>query len=146
MTVYGPGRDQGLTSGPTKAILAAVIGRPYEIAFGGRMLFQYVEDVARTFIAASRSELGGARVLNLPGSAAALDELVRAIEEAVPAAQGLVSVGPHPLPYPDLIDCAGIEALGPIPVTPLVDAVRRTATVFRDKFERGELDPAAHGL
>ena len=29
MTVYGVGRDQGMTSGPTKAIVAAVLGRPY---------------------------------------------------------------------------------------------------------------------
>ncbi len=28
MTVYGVGRDQGMTSGPTKAIVAAVLGRP----------------------------------------------------------------------------------------------------------------------
>ena len=27
MTVYGVGRDQGMTSGPTKAIVAAVLGR-----------------------------------------------------------------------------------------------------------------------
>ena len=27
-TVYGPGRDQGMTSTPTKAMLAAAIGRP----------------------------------------------------------------------------------------------------------------------
>jgi nucleoside-diphosphate-sugar epimerase len=36
LTVYGPGRDQGMTSGPTKAILSAVVGRPYRIASGGR--------------------------------------------------------------------------------------------------------------
>ena len=34
-TVYGPGRDQGLTSSPTKAMLAAVQGNPYHIGFGG---------------------------------------------------------------------------------------------------------------
>ena len=31
-TVYGPGRDQGLTAGPTLAIAAAVRGEPYRIA------------------------------------------------------------------------------------------------------------------
>ena len=35
MTVYGPGRDQGMTSTPTKAMAAAVLGRPYHISFGG---------------------------------------------------------------------------------------------------------------
>ena len=32
--VYGPGRDQGLTSGPTLAMAAAARGEPYEIGYG----------------------------------------------------------------------------------------------------------------
>ena len=66
MTVYGVGRDQGMTSGPTKAVVAAVLGLPYTVAFGGPTLFQYAEDVARTLVAASRSRLPGAHVFNLP--------------------------------------------------------------------------------
>src|SRR4051794_32855101 len=34
-TVYGVGRDLGMTSEPTKAIKALALGRPYEITFGG---------------------------------------------------------------------------------------------------------------
>jgi UDP-glucuronate 4-epimerase len=45
--VYGPGRDQGLTSGPTKAMLAAAAGQPYHIGFGGRFDLQFADDVAR---------------------------------------------------------------------------------------------------
>jgi nucleoside-diphosphate-sugar epimerase len=45
MTVYGPGRDQGLTSSPTRGILAAVLGHQYEIGFGGSTLFHYAGDV-----------------------------------------------------------------------------------------------------
>ena len=146
MTVYGPGRDQGLTSGPTKAILAAVVGRPFEIAFGGRMLFQYVEDVARTFIAASRCDLDGARLFNLPGSLATVDALVQTIEDAVPTARGLIRVHPEPLPFPEVIDSTGIELLGSIPLTTLGEAVHRTAGLFRDRFERGALVASAHGL
>ena len=46
-TVYGPGRDQGMTSTPTQAMLAAVRGAPYHISFGGYNGFQYVDDIAR---------------------------------------------------------------------------------------------------
>jgi UDP-glucuronate 4-epimerase len=46
--VYGPGRDQGLTSGPTKAMLAAAAGLPYHVPFGGRFGFQYADDTAPT--------------------------------------------------------------------------------------------------
>ena len=34
--VYGPGRDQGMTAGPTEAMRAAARGEPYEIGFSGR--------------------------------------------------------------------------------------------------------------
>ncbi|MDQ6793362.1 MAG: NAD(P)-dependent oxidoreductase [Chloroflexota bacterium] len=146
LTVYGPGRDQGLTSGPTKAILSAVFGRPYRISFGGRTMLQYAEDVARTLIAASRSELSGARIFNLGGSVASMDELVTAIETAVPAARGLVTFEPKPLPLPEVIDDTGTAILGDVPITPLDDAVRQTVDIFRRALERGDLVPEKHGL
>jgi hypothetical protein len=39
-TVYGPGRDFGMTSEPTKAIGAGV-GRKYHISYGGLQDMQY---------------------------------------------------------------------------------------------------------
>ena len=45
-SAYGPGRDQGVTSKPTVAMIAAAGGRPYHVDFGGRYQFQFVEDVA----------------------------------------------------------------------------------------------------
>jgi UDP-glucuronate 4-epimerase len=146
MTVYGPGRDQGLTSGPTKAILAAVLGRPYRIGFGGKMLFQYAEDVARTMIAASRSGLEGAHVFNLGGCLASMEDFVTAIESAVPGSRGLIEYAPEPLPFPEAIDDTGIEVLGDVPVTPLAEAIRSTVATFRERISRDELVPEAHGL
>ncbi|HEY8869339.1 MAG TPA: NAD(P)-dependent oxidoreductase [Candidatus Limnocylindrales bacterium] len=146
MTVFGPGRDQGFTSGPTKAILAAVTGRPYRIPFGGRTLLQYAEDVARSLIAASRSGASGAQVLNLGGSLTSMTDLVTAIEETVPESRGLITFDSPSLPFPEQIDDTGIEVLGEVPVTPLREAVRRTVAIFRERLDRGELDPVAHGL
>lgn len=146
MVVYGPGRDQGMTSGPTKAILAAVVGRPYRIAFGGRTVLQYAGDVARTLIVASRSGLEGALVFNLGGSLTRMDELVSAIEDAVPEARGLVTFDPQPLPFPEVIDDAGLDVLGDVPVTPMREAVRHTVEVFRSRLAQDDLDPEAHGL
>jgi UDP-glucuronate 4-epimerase len=146
LTVYGPGRDQGMTSGPTKAILSAVVGRPYRIAFGGRTLLQYAEDVARMLIAASRTSLSGAHVFNLDGSLVSMGDVVTAIEAALPEARGLITFDPKPLPFPDAIDSAGIEALGEIQVTPLQRAVRQTIDVFRAARDRGDLVPELHGL
>src|SRR5262249_55801511 len=49
-TVYGVGRDFGMTSEPTKAIKALAVGRPYHISYGGRQDLQYVDDVAQIFV------------------------------------------------------------------------------------------------
>ena len=123
-----------------------MVGRPYRIAFGGRTLLQYAEDVARTLIAASRSSLTGAQVFNLGGSLAPMEDVVAAIEAAVPEARGLVTFDPKPLPFPDAIDDTGTDVLGDVVVTPLDDAVRQTVDVFRRAIERGELVPELHGL
>ena len=146
MTVYGVGRDQGMTSGPTKAIAAAVLGQPYVVAFGGATLYQYTADVARALIAASRSSLGGAQVFNLPGSLIDGPALVEAIQDAVPGARDLIRFEPTLLPFPSAIDHDGIEALGPLPVIPFGDGVAESAAIFRRLAAEGRLDQAAHGI
>jgi UDP-glucuronate 4-epimerase len=141
LTVYGPGRDQGLTSTPTTAILSAVLGRPYAISFGGRTQFQYAEDVAETLILAARSPLEGAHVLNLGGSAAHMADFVAAIEAAVPEAAGTITFPDEGLPFPEQIDSASLAALGPVPVTPLIDGVRASVELFRERLRTGVLEP-----
>src|SRR5262249_59959846 len=51
-TVYGPGRDFGMTSEPTKAIKALALGRPYEIKDGGWQDMQFGKEVAAAFVLA----------------------------------------------------------------------------------------------
>jgi UDP-glucuronate 4-epimerase len=143
MTVYGPGRDQGLTSTPTKAILAAVMGQPYTISFGGRTLFQYAEDVAETLVLAARSPIEGAHVFNLGGNLAHMSEFVAAIVAAVPDAAGTIGFPDQGLPFPEEIDATGIGVLGPLPVTPLADGVRATAEIFRRQLRTGVLTAEA---
>ena len=60
-SAYGPGRDQGVTSKPTVAMIAAAGGRPYHVDFGGAYQFQFVEDVAAAFVAAARADRAGRR-------------------------------------------------------------------------------------
>jgi UDP-glucuronate 4-epimerase len=126
--VYGPGRDHGLTAGPTLAMAAAARGEPYRIGFGGRVQLQYAPDAARAFVdAARRSEEGGARVANLGGPATHVSEVVAAIEAAAPEAAGSITFDETPLPFP-----AEFEAVAhPAPVTPLAEAVRETIERFR---------------
>jgi nucleoside-diphosphate-sugar epimerase len=146
MTVYGAGRDQGMTSGPTVAIAAAVLGRPFRISFGGSTLFQYAPDVARTLILASRAEPAGARVFNLGGSPVAIDDWISAIEEIVPEAAGLITAEPAPLPFPSDIEHRSLAALGDVPVTPFRDAIAETVAIFRRLQADGRLVGAEQGV
>jgi UDP-glucuronate 4-epimerase len=146
MTVYGAGRDQGLTSSPTTAIAAAVLGVPYTIAFGGRTLFQYAEDVAETLLAASRSTLDGAHIFNLGGSSVDMPAWIAAIERAVPEAAGSITFESTELPFPSEIEHGSLAALGPLPVTPYEDGIQATVDVFRRLAADGRLVGTEQGL
>jgi nucleoside-diphosphate-sugar epimerase len=141
LTVYGVGRDFGITSDPTKAMKAAVAGRPFRIRFGGRTDFQYVADTADTFIRAAVSELEGAHVFNLHGETVALSDVVAEIERARPDARGRITFDDAPLAIPSEFDDAAVrEALGPLPSTPLAEGVRATVKRFEELQREGRLD------
>jgi UDP-glucuronate 4-epimerase len=146
MTVYGAGRDQGMTSTPTVGIAAAVLGIPYEISFGGRTLFQYAPDVARTLILASRTRVDGSPVYNLGGEAVDLTDWVLAIEDAVPEAAGRISVASTELPFPSDIAHDRIAELGDVPVTPFRDAIAETAAIYRRLAQEGRLIGSEQGV
>jgi nucleoside-diphosphate-sugar epimerase len=139
--LYGPGRDQGMTSTPTKAMLAAAVGRSYHISYGGRAVFQYAPDAADVFLRAARGDGHGAPVYNLGGSAASLEQIVAAIEATAPDSRGRITFEPASLPHPPEIDGAELDrALGPIPWTPLDVGVRTTIEHFRRAAETGRLN------
>ena len=146
MTVYGVGRDQGMTSGPTKAIVAAVLGQPYRVPFSGPTLYQYAVDVARTLVAASRSSIQGAHVLNLPGVVADGPAFAAAIDALVPGAKDLIEFDPGDLPFPSEIDHDGIETIDPEPATPLADGIGESVAILQALASEGLLGPADHGL
>ena len=136
--VYGPGRDQGLTSSPTKAMVAAALGKPYHIPYGGRAAYQYANDVARTFIACARAPFQGAEIFNLGGSVATMGEIVAAIEAAAPEVRGLITFDDKPLPFPEAFDAAPLEqVIGALPFTPLDQAVADTIALFRERIAAG---------
>lgn len=99
-TVYGPGRDFGVSSEPTFALVAAVEGNPFHLSYGGSLELQYVEDVAQSFINASRSDFRGSEVVDLKGHTVPMHEVVEAIYSAVPAATGTITFDDVQLPFP----------------------------------------------
>src|ERR1700733_2718682 len=140
-TVYGPARDQGLTSAPTMALLAAAAERPYEIPYGGRAQFQYAPDVARAFVQAAVAEVRGAEVHNLRGDACTIADLIKIIVDVCPDANGSISYTGDPLPFPETVDSDGLDsAIGDIAETPLTAAVDDTIARFRSALAERRID------
>jgi nucleoside-diphosphate-sugar epimerase len=142
-TVYGVGRDFGMTSEPTKAIKSVALGRPYHISYGGMQDMQYVADVARTVVCCLEQPYEGAKSYNLRGDVVDLATFHRAMCAVEPAAERLITFGERQIAIAyDLDDTALQRDVGPIPHTPLEDGIRETLTMFRSLASRGGLDTA----
>lgn len=138
--VYGPGRDQGMTSGPTVAMLAAAAGVPYRIGFSGSLLLTYAADCAAAFIAAARAAAGAgdAVCLNVPGHRASVAGLVDLIEQILPGSKSLISFEPAPIRFPALLASPALDEITGKPRNGSLEAsVRATISHFRQALAAG---------
>ena len=128
--VYGPGRDQGMTSGPTMAMLAALRDEPFTIGFSGKAQYDYVADVARAAVIAAHTNTGTAGVYNVPGVLADVADVVDCIKAVVPGAE--ITWSGDSLPFPPALEAVGFDReVAPFPRTPLADGVAATIQHFR---------------
>ncbi|HYL98989.1 MAG TPA: NAD-dependent epimerase/dehydratase family protein [Blastocatellia bacterium] len=142
LTVYGVGRDFGLTSDPTKAMKAAVLGRRFHIKFSGPTDFLYVADTAAAFIACADRAPAGAHVFNLHGDTVDVADCVRTIDEHLPqASRGLITFGGPPIPIaPELNGNAIRQTIGNLQSTQLSKGVAETISLFTTLRDQGRLD------
>jgi len=139
--VYGVGRDQGITSGPTKAMKAVVVGCPYTLKFTGLLDMQYADDCAKIFLMCAEKELPGARTYTLRGSVMEAEDFIRALAEVEPRARELIRAEGKHLPIAaDLDDSVLVHDLGRVPRTPLVEGIRQTLEIFLQLHRAGRLD------
>ena len=130
-TVYGVGRDHGLTADPTLAMKAVANGEPFQIRVSGHMDLQYVEDVAETFVRCALSDQPGVYVFNLAGTIVGMEELVSMLERLRPGASKLITVGGPQVPVSYRMDASALHGMIPgIPQTPLEEGVRKTVEMF----------------
>ena len=140
-TVYGVGRDRGMTSGPTKAIKAAVAGQPYTIRYTGGTDLQYVRDTARIFIRCAEAGLTGAKVYTLRGDVMQVQEFLTILEQILPLSRTLIKAEGKSLPVSyDFDDSALHKDLAGVHCTPLEDGIRETAAIFERLKRAGTLD------
>jgi nucleoside-diphosphate-sugar epimerase len=138
--VYGVNRDTGLTSDPTKAMKAAVLGRPFHIRFGGATDFQYVADTAAAFISCADNAPEGAHVFNLHGETVTVERIASFINSQVNNGD-LITFGGPPIPIAAAMDDTAIRrVLNGLPSTPLEAGVHETMERFAALRDAGRLD------
>ena len=136
--VYGVGRDQGLTSKTTAAILAAAAGKPYEVPFSGGVSWLYAGEAASAFIRAVSRERPGAAVFDMNGVYAPVEEGVRILKRLAPSAA--ITVSGTPLAFPMHLPDEPLRAyLGDYGSMPLDEGIRETYDDFRSLLARGLL-------
>ncbi|MDX2150443.1 MAG: SDR family oxidoreductase [Bryobacteraceae bacterium] len=140
-TVYGVGRDSGLTADPTLAMQAVARRMPFQIRLSGPMDLQYVRDVAETFIRCVLSPIEGAYTFNLAGDIATIDEIVAMLRRIRPEAADLITSNGPRVPVAFKMDDAALRRYVPdIPKTAVEDGVRETIESFERLQAEGRLN------
>jgi UDP-glucose 4-epimerase len=129
-TVYGPGRETGVTAGPTIAMRHAAQGDAYTIPFSGSTGMDYVEDTATVFARAATEPPPGAHVFSLQGVIASTDDIIAAIRELVPDAK--IAATGAPLPFAPELDERDLRTVfAGLPQTSLRDGTAKTIDFYR---------------
>lgn len=139
-TVYGFGRDVGVTADVTRALRAAVLGRPFRIRFGGSVALQYAADVAEAFVESSLARLDGARVYNLRGEVVEVAQIVKTIHSLIPESEKLISHEETQLPVAaNLDDTAFRKEVKDIQPTPMETGLKETLSIYHKLQKEGRL-------
>ena len=138
--VYGVGRDQGITSKTTVAILAAAAGREYEVPFSGAVSYLYAGEVASAFVQAVSRDREGAPVFDCVGRSTTVEEGLAALRRHVPDAR--VSAGGDPLPFPfEDRDARLREHIGDYGAISVEEGTAETLRAFRVLLQDGRVSP-----
>ncbi len=136
--VYGVGRDQGMTSKTTFAILAAALGREYEVPFTGPVSYLYAGEVAAAFVRAVSREREGAAVFDCNGVVATVEEGLEALRRLRPGAR--VRATGDPLPFPAEEGDAALRAhLGDYGAISIEEGTAETLRAFEVLVQQGRV-------
>jgi nucleoside-diphosphate-sugar epimerase len=138
--VYGVGRDQGLTSKTTVAILAAAANKPYTVPFRGPISWLHAGEVASAFIRAVAKERSGAPVFDINGVPSTVERSLEVLSRVAPGMQ--VGFSGEALPFPmDLSDEPVHAYLGDYGSVPLHAGIKATYEAFQSLLSRGMIEP-----
>jgi nucleoside-diphosphate-sugar epimerase len=134
--VYGVGRDQGMTSKTTVAILAAAAGKPYTIPFTGPVSWLHAGEVASAFIKAVSRPRDKAVVFDINGVTSTVEESMELLKKVAPASN--ITASGAALPFPMALSDEPLRAfLGDYGQMPLEEGITQTHNVFRSLLDKG---------
>lgn len=142
LTVYGVGRDRGLTSAPTTAMKSALLGMEFELPLTGATDFLHVEDAARAFITCADEITEGAHVFNIAGESTTMETCIELIDQTLPEdCRGQITCSGGAIPIaPRLDDSALREATTYAHRTDLKEGIRQTIEYFQRLIAEDRLD------
>jgi nucleoside-diphosphate-sugar epimerase len=133
--VYGIGRDQGMTSKTTVAILAAAAGKPYTIPFTGPVSWLHAGEVASAFIKAVSKPRDQAVVFDINGISSTVEQSLEVLKKVAPGSN--ISANGPALPFPmALSDDPLREFLGDYGQMPLDEGITHTHNIFRSLLDK----------
>jgi nucleoside-diphosphate-sugar epimerase len=136
--VYGVGRDQGVSSKTTVAILAAAAGKPYTIPFRGAMSWLHAGEVANAFIKCVSRDQNGSHVFDINGVVSTVDHGVEILKRIAPDAQ--IGIAPEVFKFPTNLSDQPLRAhLGDYGSVPLEVGIAKTYAAFRELLAKGKV-------
>ncbi len=140
LTVYGPGRDTGMTSFPTRALAAALLGQSFDIPFTGTTAYIHMREVADMFVTAARNKMTDGLVYTVGGDIVDMPDYIAAVEKVIPGAAKLITTSGAPLPITSKVDDASLRKTYPgLLRIPLAQGLAETVAVFKEQLKKGTL-------
>lgn len=136
LVCYGVGREDGITSDPTKAIKSAILGRSFQFAFKGSTVFNFAKDIADIFIQTCTAiekhpNAYRCNIAHYPGT---VEEFIEIIHKLIPESKSQISISPNAftLPFPAGFNQDNLNQLflSNIPETSLEDGIQQTINLF----------------
>ena len=136
-----------MTSAPTTALKAVVLGKDFKIPYSGQEHYHYVDDVGAGFALAAIADYDGYGAYHLPGSTYPIQEFCDTVNQAAKNLPSLgspgqtsIKEGAPTVPFSsDLDHSATLEAFPDMPLTPLGDGIRKSLECFLSQRNAGEL-------
>lgn len=151
-TTYGKGRDKGKTAAPTNALKAIAIGSvngekiPFEMPYGGRENYHFVEDVGSHFVECTLQDFDGFGAFNIKGKTIPIELFLDIVQkEATSLGIGgftelSVAEGAPPNLFVSDLSHEKIEGtFSNLPLTPIAKGVRISLQEFVKMANTGVL-------